>query len=486
MYVYETSTLPLQFNKIYCLYNPLTQNVTFGNQDLIDYWNRITQNKIIHKDSTIYQKLLLQNKFIYSKEQIKDNNLKKKMEQWKNGEYEISQLYLIINRKCNFKCKYCRQFVNKSNPSSDIMTKEVAFEAVKFFLEQKNKKKKGIVFYGGEPALSYPVLIDLIRYIRNFKNKTTDGKDVEINIFTNGTLVSPKIAKFLAKNNVFIIISYDGLPNQNDNMRIFPNGKGTSSHIVKGIDIYKNAGCKTGISLTIGAHNIHDIKGAVDHIKSLNAINLGFNLPHDDEDNPLRPQSENNSWLEDLINFFWNETKKGLYVEHIIRKLKLFVMKTIKLCECPATNGRIVVLPNKSVGLCEGAIGYDHFFHDNLYNINYLKSESHKWKNNLPIFDNRCQDCPAISICGGGCMLDGYFETNTLTNYDTIRCKFSKILIRKILTEIHTISKGKDICWNISDEDRKKLWKTFVHNKENKPLTTSANFGEFSLETENL
>lgn len=463
------------------LYNPYNHDVTLLDSEFLNYWNLFKHKKVIEEDNSEYQKLLLDNNFISSNQNSFNYFQNPQINFWLNKKLEIYQLYLIINRKCNFKCRYCRQFTNKSLKNHDQMTLEVAMKTTKKFLEQKTTKKKGVVFYGGEPALSFPLVIEIIKFIRTYSSKITNGNEVEINIFTNGTMIDLQTAKFLSKNNVFIIISFDGLPHQNDKMRIFPNGRGTSKEILEGIKVYKEAGCNIGISYTIGSHNISELESSIEYIKSLNAINLGFNLPHDDEQNPLRPKNTTTDWIDEIISFFWNETKKGLYTEHIIRKIKLFVTKNIKICECPAANGRIVVLPDGKIGLCEGAIGYDNFFLNSDNSWDALDLLSKAWKEKLPFFDEKCKSCPAIGLCGGGCMLDGYFENGILSNYNTVRCIFTKKLLFKILKEIIDLTDSSISCYRITDDDRKKLWNTLVHNHDIKPLTTSANFGEISL-----
>lgn len=389
---------------------------------------------------------------------------------------DVHQLYMILTTGCNYACKYCRQKQCKSSVATDIMSKETAHLLIDTFMQTPSTRKKGIVFYGGEPLLAKDVLLDAIAYIRSLD---PDFK-VELNLFTNGSMASAEVAEFFAQNQVFIIVSYDGLPEANDKLRVMADGAPTSAETVSGFKMYKEHGCKVGISMTVGGHNIDTLDDSIKYLTGLNPENIGFNLPHDDEKNPLRADQPV-SFVNNSIDKFWHAATQGLYVEHIIRKVRLFVERRFKFVECPAAFGRIVAMPNGDLGFCEGAIGYDNFFFPEQDWAN-MESKRACWKNSLPIFDQRCAKCPAIGICGGGCPLDGYFANQELSNFDSVRCEFAKVILDKMLEKIAAMITCNNECYIVSDEDRLKLFRTLVpESLASKPLDTSASIGDIKI-----
>jgi uncharacterized protein len=358
------------------------------------------------------------------------------------------------------------------------MSESVAFSWIDLLHNSQSENKKGIVFYGGEPMLSTDLLISCVRRVREFWN---DDK-TELTIITNGSSIDAENAKVFADNNVFIIVSIDGVENQNDAMRVDIGGSGTFERVCRGIEIYKKSGCKIGISCTLGIHNVQHIADAFSFFKSLGVVNIGVNLPHDGGDNPIWPKG-NDDWLQHILDFLWSETENGFYVEHIIRKCRLYAHRKIKIAECPSIGGRVVVLPNEQIGVCEGAIGNEEFFFKN--GNHKLDNEISKWKTSIPLLNTKCNECLALGICGGGCPLDGYFDGHGLTAFDSVRCKFYKKLISKILVcnvefiknKIRNAQEGV-----ITDTDRMTFFNSLISNKSPKPLESSAIFGEIGME----
>lgn len=388
----------------------------------------------------------------------------------------VHQLYLILTTGCNYACKYCRQKQCKSSVTVDRMSKQTARALIDKLMQTPTTRKKGVVFYGGEPMLATEVLLDAIAYIRSLD----PDFQVEINLFTNGSMASAAVAQFFAEQQVFIIVSYDGLPAANDQLRVMADGSPTSATTVQGFQLYRKHGCKVGISMTVGGHNIVNLDDSIAYLTSLQPENIGFNLPHDDEHNPLRA-GQPVSFIKDSIEKFWRAATQGLYVEHIIRKVRLLVEQRFKLVECPAALGRLVALPNGDLGFCEGAIGYDNFFTSE-QDWSQVTSERVLWQRSLPMFDPRCASCPAIGICGGGCPLDGYFATQELSNFASVRCEFAQAILDKMLVEIAAMLPTEDGCYVVSPADRLKFFRTLVPaNLADKPLNTSASIGEIAV-----
>ena len=93
----------------------------------------------------------------------------------------IKQLIIQLNSDCNLNCRYCYS-VNKIDLDKNNINKTVG-EVLKKFPNINN-----VTLTGGEPLLKYEFLIEMLKNLKDKKNKT---------ILTNGFLLSKdKIRKF--------------------------------------------------------------------------------------------------------------------------------------------------------------------------------------------------------------------------------------------------------------------------------------------------
>lgn len=111
-------------------------------------------------------------------------------------------ILLGLTNDCNLACNYC--FVQQS---PDYMTYETAERAVEWLKENykaRNKTEKlNIVFFGGEPLLCFDSII--VPIVKKYKN------EAEFSITTNGVLLDEDKIDFFYKNNIKILLSFDGV-----------------------------------------------------------------------------------------------------------------------------------------------------------------------------------------------------------------------------------------------------------------------------------
>lgn len=81
------------------------------------------------------------------------------------------------------------------------------------------------LFWGGEPLLDFPFLIEAIRHIRNIR-----ASQDAINVYTNGVLLEERKAELMLELGVRVIVSLDGAQNDNDLNRVFA-GKTPSASV---------------------------------------------------------------------------------------------------------------------------------------------------------------------------------------------------------------------------------------------------------------
>jgi uncharacterized protein len=153
-------------------------------------------------------------------------------------QHESAWVVLDTTEDCNFRCRYCvyeDRYGTWRKRSKRTMEWEVARRAIDDFLDHSDyygslAQTGGIAFYGGEPLLNFPLIEQCVAYVRR---KVKNGPPFHVT--TNGSLLTGKIAEFLASEGFRISISLDGPADIHDRCRIFPDGTGTWKVIMRNL-----------------------------------------------------------------------------------------------------------------------------------------------------------------------------------------------------------------------------------------------------------
>ena len=110
---------------------------------------------------------------------------------------QLLSMEIEFSRRCNFHCPYC--YV----PTAAELNNELSRQEIKGVIRQaKELGARKIIILGGEPSI-YPHLVEMIGFIRQ------EGLAVEM--FTNGSGVSQELARFLAAEEVRVILKCNSL-----------------------------------------------------------------------------------------------------------------------------------------------------------------------------------------------------------------------------------------------------------------------------------
>lgn len=150
---------------------------------------------------------------------------------------KIKLLIMEVTESCNLRCKYCiyndkheniRSFTNQE---MNLETAQKGIDYIFSILQGRKDKIFNIGFYGGEPLLNFKLMEKIIDYSRS---KFT-GWDLRYNLTTNMTVMNDEILDFLVKNDVSLLVSLDGDQKNHDAKRVFENGKGSFSAVIKNL-----------------------------------------------------------------------------------------------------------------------------------------------------------------------------------------------------------------------------------------------------------
>ncbi|MBU2515177.1 radical SAM protein [bacterium] len=104
----------------------------------------------------------------------------------------LLSMEIEFSLRCNFKCPYCYT-ENEKNYENELSVEEIKDTIV----QAKGLGAKKIIILGGEPMV-YPHTMEIIRYI--------SGLDLEIEMFTNGSKITPEIAEELFRLKVRVVL----------------------------------------------------------------------------------------------------------------------------------------------------------------------------------------------------------------------------------------------------------------------------------------
>lgn len=249
---------------------------------------------------------------------------------------------------------------------------------------------------GGEP-LCNPYLFKILDLIKE------DSDLITFSLLTNGTLVTPEIAKRLKSYNPYYVqVSLEGGKKTNDYIR----GKGTYEKIAKGIINLKKYDIYTSISFTATNLNYKEFPEVVKYARKYHVDNVWSDryipLGGSEDKNLSLNYEETREYLEimaterkKLIKKKNNHTLISMY-----RALQ-FQMTNDFAYGCTAGDTLLTVMENGDLVPCRRMpIVVGNLFENDMSSL-YFNSPILKdlRKNTIP---DECRDCEASETCHGG------------------------------------------------------------------------------------
>lgn len=352
----------------------------------------------------------------------------------KNFNY-TSTLYLILTSKCNLECKYC-PFPKLPKSKREIsMSSEIAIRGIDLFSKHiyDNFKKRSyfIIFYGGEPLLNINTLECSLKYIEKLKKENKlPRNNLHIMVDTNGILINNKIVRLFKRYNVTVTVGCDGPKKFNDYYRVDNKGKGTFEKVKKALVLLKKNKIKTFVSVAITPYNVLEIKDFSKFFKKYKIEKFGFNILKGKLLLSLLPGislKEYYTKAADGIISNFREKRGKKYEYQMGKKVDAFFKKQFFPLDCSGYGNQLVIQPNGEISNCP-------FLLNNLGNVKncnknfriWKVSLVKEWRKRLPVYNRECKDCPAISICGGGCPWNAKEITGDIFKKDNAMCIFTK------------------------------------------------------------
>src|SRR3989338_208644 len=366
-------------------------------------------------------------------------------------------LRFLLTFDCNLECKYCQIKTNLFSEYNKPITREEIDKSFELFKKNTNEYHT-ISMSGGEPTLNF----ELVKYIVEKTKKELKPGKYRIVLSSNGTMITDGIADYIVKENLLPIISLDGREEDNK-MRVYRNGLESYKIVLAGLEKLKKHKCKKiAISMTIGTHNIKNIKKIMKNIiNEIEPVSVGYNFvhyPYFDNQHYSLPNIDDYS--KAVIHIFTELRKHKIYDDQFFRRLQPFVERKVRIKECSALGGALNLVPGGLIGPCKTLLTSRHFSQP--INITEKIADSKiftEFSNRNTLSLEECQNCVARTICGGGCTFDSFVTYRDISHVDKRNCDYIKKVLEFMIWDLYRLAPKKKTELLISTQvDRQKMY----------------------------
>lgn len=325
---------------------------------------------------------------------------------------------------CNLACSYC-YYLDKAELYDRIkpMDGPLLEKYISQYIAADRSPVVTFSWHGGEPLMAG---LDFYEEAMRLQRKYSDGRPIENNIQTNGTLMDEKWCEFFRRNNFLVGISIDGPQELHDAHRRTRSGAPTFDKVRGAVAMMAESGVEYNTLSTVS--RLSEGRGAevYSFLKSIGSRYMQF-LPiveYTDHDRIVHPgkaaatTASQGEWsvsgagygqfMNDIFDRWVTADVGSYFVQMFDATLAQWMGMPPSLCSLAETCGDcLVVEHNGDVYSC------DHFVYPEfrLGNINdstlaqiYKSKEQFRFgllkRNGLP---RQCLGCKYYAICRGGC-----------------------------------------------------------------------------------
>lgn len=387
--------------------------------------------------------------------------------------YECDSITLNMTNGCNLNCIYC--FEHDKHPS--MMSPETGITIIDKAYRKVSNSNGGkfmVNFFGGEPFLNWDCMKAIIDHA-NEKNY-----DIFWGVTTNLTILTDEIIEYIDDNNIYLLVSADGLGYIHDK-----NRSGSYTKVMNNIQrlIKEGLGIFVEIRMTILPE---DIDKALDGVKMF--IDMGFDnicpCPVTDvewsEEDIKKLEQYNHDMMEYYVSLLNDrESNRNFSIKNTDEILTNVLEPSIyKPLMCPIGSNKWCAFDtNGDIYPCHQLpTSYQKFKDEQCLGNIYTGVDPGKLSNGKNIakyVKEQCTDCAGKSVCASGCPEENLRQTGNIDTpsdgYCAVQCALVKAVKQyqdKILGAENirnkTINRLKEnlkikkyIDENLSDEDNK-------------------------------
>lgn len=342
---------------------------------------------------------------------------------------------LILNRDCNMRCGYCFAVGGEFKEVIEERHIKAAIDTA----VTNDTKELLLTFFGGEPTLCFDRIVYAVAEAEKTRIPTIFA------ISTNGVMPR-KTLDFLISKEFAFNLSMDGPPDIQDKLRPLVGNRPSSKFVENTIERLVESGMSFKVRSTITAETVHDMPRIVEYLASrgvkyihFEAVNISGRA---ETEKVTRPEAY------DFVEEFKKscESAKKLGVSIVNGIYTNLINPSIHSCSA-TTGGKLIVTPEGKISRCYEVQDSRHPFSDQFivgrYNslTNSFELDTEKAKRlceRSSETSEKCRDCFAKYICGGGCVMRNLhgLHTSDIREVDDYQCTIIKGLLNDAIVRI--------------------------------------------------
>jgi radical SAM protein with 4Fe4S-binding SPASM domain len=341
---------------------------------------------------------------------------------------KLNEIWIHVTNECNLRCIHCH--LSSGIQLQNELTIEEIFGAIAAANELGAQR---IIISGGEPLMRKDFL-SIAKFSRD--------KVGFVQLLTNGTLITDKIAQALKDWDIKVQVSLDGARKETND---FIRGKGAYERTIAGIKKLVKSGVDTRLSMTLMEKNMNEIPEMAVLAEKLGIKMLHIPTPQikgrarENKDSVL-PSDESCIKLIKSLDGLSKIVGINVFLEEF---WYLKIEKIQKIDLCGAGCMLMSIAADGEVYPCAG-------LHEMEFSSGNIREKSLKdmWENSEVFKELRsfsvldipeCRDCEMKFICGGGCHVDRYYA------YGDLRRKSPLCGINYELSQYSLLKQANDI-----------------------------------------